>query len=280
MFHRQRSLSISRGPMKRSNKLSKLSQISCIFEEKRENQRRKRTNARKKQDKTTDRLNRAVLQQQQQQQQQSPRVEVTSSDVALIRSIRPRRSRELVLGRAHQRAPRHGRVARKRSLCAIAIVFASLFHYDGVWRVPYPIRPDCQRILPSSLCSPARFKQRLLSSPLPLSLSLSLSLLNLERSFSLDRVRSSFSFSCSSLETISDDAFHDDACSLLFQRNMLRASFVLFVLSFVPRFQPSTRTHRRDDDVRDITPAGERGSPMEQRWKERDGRRGKERKAR
>lgn len=33
--------------------------------------------------------------------------------------------------------------ARKRSLCAIAIVFASLFHYDGVWRVPYPIRPDC-----------------------------------------------------------------------------------------------------------------------------------------
>lgn len=67
---------------------------------------------------------------------------MTSSDVALIRSIRPPRSRELVRAVAIN-APRHGRVARKRSLCAIAIVFASLFHYDGVWRVPYPIRPDC-----------------------------------------------------------------------------------------------------------------------------------------
>lgn len=37
-------------------------------------------------------------------------------------------------------SPIHGRLARKKSLCAIAIVSASLFHYDGVWRVPYPIR--------------------------------------------------------------------------------------------------------------------------------------------
>lgn len=47
---------------------------------------------------------------------------------------------------SHTRYISHGRFntrfvfARKKSLCAIAIVSASLFHYDGVWRVPYPIR--------------------------------------------------------------------------------------------------------------------------------------------
>lgn len=57
-------------------------------------------------------------------------------------------------------------------------------------------------------------------------------------------------------------------CSLLFQRtSCARVSSSSFARSFVPRFQPSTRTRRRDDDVRDITPAGERESPMEQRGK-------------
>lgn len=61
--------------------------------------------------------------------------------MALICSIHPRRfyararSRTALTG-----ASIHGRLARKKSLCAIAIVSASLFHYDGVWRVPYPIR--------------------------------------------------------------------------------------------------------------------------------------------
>lgn len=107
--------------------------------------RNERKREREREEKGRRRHDKSVLQQ--------PRGEVTSSDVALIRSIRPPRSRELVraVARARINAPRHGRVARKRSLCAIAIVFASLFHYDGVWRVPYPIRPDCQRLLPSSL---------------------------------------------------------------------------------------------------------------------------------
>lgn len=61
--------------------------------------------------------------------------------MALICLIHPRRfyararSRTALTG-----ASIHGRLARKKSLCAIAIVPASLFHYDGVWRVPYPIR--------------------------------------------------------------------------------------------------------------------------------------------
>lgn len=42
----------------------------------------------------------------------------------------------------------------------------------------------------------------------------------------------------------------------------------------------STRTHRRDDDVRDITPAGERGSPKVRRGGSAGERREKERKVR
>ena len=154
---------------------------------------------------------------------------MTSSDVALIRSIRPRRSRELVLGRARINAPRHGRVARKRSLCAIAIVFASLFHYDGVWRVPYPIRPDCQRILPSSLCSPAHASNSpspLLSSssPFPPSLSLSLSPLEFALFPSIAFVPLSLFHASRSTISIDDCAFHDDA-SLLFQRTKVAREF-------------------------------------------------------
>lgn len=117
------------------------------------------------------------------------RADVTSSDVALICSIHPRRS----CARAQPRtaltgASIHGRLARKKSLCAIAIVSASLFHYDGVWRVPYPIRlafPVSTVLPPPSFSSPfsplpplslSSSSSSTTSHPFSLSLSLTISL--------------------------------------------------------------------------------------------------------
>lgn len=149
---------------------------------------------------------------------------------------------------------------------AFARLLSSLPHYSimmacGVCRTPFALIASA---FSPPRCSPARFEHRLLScslSPSSLLSPLSASIF----SFSLDRVRSSFAFPCSSFDY--HRCFPPDT-SLSHVVDVLCASFVLLVArtsSLARRFQPSTRTHRRDDDVRDITPAGERESLKVQR---------------
>lgn len=152
---------------------------------------------------------------------------------------------------------------------AFARLLSSLPHYSimmacGVCRTPFALIASA---FSPPRCSLARFGHRLLSC----SLSPSLSLLS-----PLSSLLSNLLFfprSCSFLFRLS--LFLARLSPMLSTRhisvapaNVLCASFVLLVArtsSLARRFQPSTRTHRRDDDVRDITPAGERESLKVQR---------------
>lgn len=141
-----------------------------------------------------------------------------------------------------------------------------------MWRVPYPIRPDC----PSAF-SPLRFLART-SSRLSSAHSLSFSSQTYSSSFLPFHVplpRSPLSFLRFPRRERERDVRRDayaHVSFLLVRRECLRWSL-----------DPgsSTRTHCRDDDVRDITPAGERGSPKVRRGGSAGERRGeKERKVR
>lgn len=152
---------------------------------------------------------------------------------------------------------------------AFARLLSSLPHYSimmacGVCRTPFALIASA---FSPPRCSLARFEHRLLSC----SLSRSLSLLS-----PLSSLLSNLLFfprSCSFLFRLS--LFLARLSPMLSTRHIsvapadvLCASFVLLVArtsSLARRFQPSTRTHRRDDDVRDITPAGERESLKVQR---------------
>lgn len=114
-------------------------------------------------------------------------------------------------------------LARKKSLCAIAIVPASLFHYDGVWRVPYPIR----------LVFPVLTALLLLFRILTLLLS------------SLDALFPSRSPLLSAFSSPSVFSFSFIHRTILV--HVPPASFVRSADGETPR------THLRDDDVRDIT---------------------------
>lgn len=148
--------------------------------------------------------------------------------MALICSIRPRRS----CARARPRtsltgASIHGRLARKKSLCAIAIVSASLFHYDGVWRVPYPIR---------------------LAFPVLTALLLLFLLFRILTLLFLSLLRCSFPLPQSSSPAFSSPS--------VFSFSFIRRTILVHVppASFVQSTDGETpRTHLRDDDVRDIT---------------------------
>lgn len=174
---------------------------------------------------------------------------MTSSDVALIRSIRPRRSR----ARARINAPRHGRVSRGKG--ASARLLSSLPHYSimmacGVCRTPFALIASA---FSPPRCFPARF-----SPPLP---PLLYNLLFFPRLFIL------LSFhSCFSLDSLSLSPLLETGVSVRSTSSFATSPRSTKV--FVPRFQSSTRTHLRDDDVRDITPPGERESLPE---REKDG---------
>lgn len=155
-------------------------------------------------------------------------------------------------------------------------MLSSLPHYSimmacGVCRTPFALIAPAPSPLPaSSRAHPPVSPPHTLSpsppKPIPLLFSLSASLFHVPRYLS-----SAFHEQRERERDVRGDAYAH-VSFLLVRRECLRWSL-----------DPgsSTRTHRRDDDVRDITPAGERGSPKVRRGGSAGERRGeKERKVR